>query len=366
MSFSAVAQQRNTHLWRTLVSTWSGLSPVSLSRSLCLCLVPYNKVREHDWLTLAWWIGGKWGEKLGCLNLMVGAPESRSLIQGPIWKNRDLLVGCCQHPRDMQKRSWNSCLLVTGKPKRPSFVTISIGIPPMPEKSSLLPEEVSGCLMWAVIEVGPSVASKEAGTGSSADWWCFHGQVGVVDRLCCFFQVSSNPVGIRNGLHTMEGKIGSTRTYRKSTIGLEIQDFTSFHASLPCFEVLLWWYIRWVHLDLAIIFGPTSTMLKLNKSKKSARTKVNEFLDGFLDYQMSLCLRPRTGGWEQDLAVHVKNNNFSFLFHCATWVKLYILHSACLGIPTSTLYGLCLVCGVRVKRLSYCFWQANAYLSKEV
>ena len=90
--------------------------------------------------------------------------------------------------------------------------------------------------------------------------------------------------------------------------------------------------------------------------EKSAWTTVSEFLDGFwitkhLRKAMSLCLRPRTGGSEQDLAIHVKSNNFSSLFHCATWVKRHILHSTCLGIPTSTLYGLRLACGVRVRRL---------------
>lgn len=66
-----------------------------------------------------------------------------------------------------------------------------------PEKSRLLPKEDSGRLLLTSLSTTPGSCELSSrrfsrvlhptGMGSSAGWWCFHGQVGVVDRLCFLF-----------------------------------------------------------------------------------------------------------------------------------------------------------------------------------
>lgn len=183
--------------------------------------------------------------------------------------------------------------MLTRKSKSPSCANISIGFPPTPEKSRLLPKEDSGRLLLTSLSTTPGSCELSFSRVLHPkrrerlfSWLMMLSWPGEGSRssVFSFFSGNSNLVGTGKGLHIMLWKVGSTKIKRKSTTGLEIKDFTSFQVSMVW--SILSWYIPWaLHVDLAIIFGPT--MLKFNESKKSAWTKVSEFLDGFLDYQAS-------------------------------------------------------------------------------
>ena len=254
--------------------------------------------------------------------------------------------------------------MLTRKSKSPSCANISIGFPPPPEKSRLLPKEDSGRLLLTSLSTTPGSCELSSRRFSRVlhpkrrerlfSWLMMLSWAGEGSRSSVFFfrSLKSSRNRKRAAYHALKSGVNkNTSKINHWTGNQRLHIISSFYG------LVLSRYIPWaLHVDLAIIFGPT--LLKFNESKKSAWTEVSKFLDVFFGLPsiserkaMPSCLRPRTGGSEQDLAVHVKSNNFSCLFHCATWVKRHILHSTCLGIPTSTLYGLCLACGVRVRRL---------------
>lgn len=194
---------------------------------------------------------------------------------------------------------------------------------------------------------------RKGGNGSSAGWWCFHGQVRVVDRLCFLFfrSLKSSRNRKRAAYHALKSGVNkNTSKINHWTGNQRLHIISSFYGLKYPFMIHT--------VSFACGFGDhlRTYVVEVQWIERISMNQGEQISGFFLDYQasqksnvfVSEAAHRRLGAGPSRPQ---KNNNFSSLFHCATWVKRHILHSTCLGIPTSTLYGLRLACGVRVRRL---------------